>query len=699
MSQGIFGIIDFNGRIDEPERLALSASSFLRQARAEDLAGSGITPPTSPYPRGDKVGLIPSTLVGEGGGEGRHVNGPAISYVFDRHYILGMKRIPFDASCQRTTVAHDSPRRTFCVMHGEIFNYHDLLDSLGGDADDCRGDLDVILHLYKKRGPSFAKHLNGLFSLALLDRECARCVILNDRFGQAHPVYWTVVDGRLCFATHLRTLLLIPGVTREVDNDAMNLFLKYSYIPSPWTIFKQIRKLPPGHVLVFRHDTLAIERYWDFPSMKNPVQDTDTAAAQYRNVLRRSIERRVCGNGATGILLSGGLDSSANVALASECSEARLKTFSVGFAEATFDERAYARIVSRHFGTEHFEYTITGEEIEDLPKLIWHLEEPYFEFGLFLTYAGLASARKETEVVIGGECADQLFGTGGFAGGLPAVLHYVFVSNGLLGPARKAIRLLKSDFFYARDNMAFKVRMLLDRAVDLNNWYFYGYDEHEMRSLHKNPCDCGIPKIFSDNLNAYPDAFESLYHETLINQDLRHYANENVMVKAGRMADMLDVGLRESYLDTEVTDFLVGLRYPLKRAGSLLDHVRGRVTTKFLHRKAMERLLPPEIMSKPKQGGFVPVMIFLKDAGLRNRIYYHLLNSETMKRYFNLDYLRKIFAHYESVQGKKIYWHNFHNAKANRILFLLTFDIWHSFYVENEPLNVTPMTLSEYVAK
>ena len=129
-----------------------------------------------------------------------------------------------------------------------------------------------------------------------------------------------------------------------------------------------------------------------------------------------------------GILLSGGLDSSANVALAAECTSQKLNTFSVGFDNPIFDERPYAKIVSDQFGARHFESTITGKEIEDLPKLIWSLEEPYFEFGLFLTYKGLEAARKEVDIVIGGEGADQLFGTGGFAGGRPAALHYSFRS-------------------------------------------------------------------------------------------------------------------------------------------------------------------------------------------------------------------------------------------------------------------------------
>jgi asparagine synthase (glutamine-hydrolysing) len=659
MSQGIFGIIDFQGRINDPETLTLSMSSFLRKNGARE---SGI------------------------------------SYVFDKHYILGMKRIPNGQLYQQTLVAQDENRHTFCAMHGEIFNYQNLADTYGDDRS-LRGDLDLSLHLYKKQGPSFAKQLNGLFSLAILDRQNARFIILNDRFGMSHQIYYTIVSGRLCFATHLRTLLLFPDVKRAVDPEALNLFLKYSYIPSPWTIFKNIRKLPPGHMLLFKDGKAEVQCYWEFPPAENPINDINDAVETYRDLLRQSIHRRICTNGHTGILLSGGLDSSANVALASQCKNSKIKTFSIGFDDPSFDESAYARIVSKHFGTEHFEYTITGQEIEDLPKLVWNLEEPYFEFGLFLTYLGLASVRGEANAVIGGEGADQLFGTGGFAGGLPAALYYTLLKSKMLEPVRKAGKALKSDYFYAHDNKAFKARMLWDRAVDLNNWYFYGYDEHEMNLLHKDAEQCNLPKIFMNGRGGLPDSFASLYHETQVNQDLRHYVNENVMVKAGRMADMLDVNLRESYLDTEVTDFLVSLDYPLKRSGGLIDHFRGRVKTKFLHRKAMEGLLPPEIMTKPKQGGFVPVMIFLKDKEMRNRIYYHLLNSEVMKEYFNLDCMRSIFAHYESVQGNKIYWHNFYNAKANRILFLLTFDIWHKFYMENDPSIITPMTLTEYITQ
>jgi asparagine synthase (glutamine-hydrolysing) len=566
--------------------------------------------------------------------------------------------------------------------------------------------------------------LNGLFSLAILDERDSTFFVLNDRFGLAHQVYWTQINSRFYFASHLKTLLSLPEIKREIDSEGLNLFLKYSYIPSPWTIFKDIKKLPAGHLLTFKKGNVEINPYWEFPTSNNHVEDIHEAIFSYKDLLKKSISRRLGTNEKVGVLLSGGLDSSANVALTAGCTDQKLKTFSVGFEDPAFDERPYAQIVAQHFNTQHYETSITGYEIEDLPKLIWHLEEPYFEFGLFLTYKGLEAARKEVNIVIGGEGADQLFGTGGFAGGRPAALHYLLKKYSLLTLGKQVAKLIKGSYFYEHDNLAFKLRMLWDRAIDLNNWYFYGYDQHELLKLYKDPKLAVIPRIFPDgfvtqhstlntdfdsgnstlntqhfntNFDTQHFSFEDFYLATQINQDLKHYVNENVMVKSGRMADMLDLTLRESYLDTEVTDFLVSLEYPLKRSGGLFDHLTGNIKTKFLHRKVMEDLLPSEIMNKPKQGGFVPVMIFLKDSELRKHIYRHLLNSEIIKEYFKTEPLNNLFENYERVKGKKIYWHNFYNSKANRILFLLTFDIWHHFYIDNNPLKIIPSSLTGYL--
>jgi asparagine synthase (glutamine-hydrolysing) len=164
------------------------------------------------------------------------------------------------------------------------------------------------------------------------------------------------------------------------------------------------------------------------------------------------------------------------------------------------------------------------------------------------------------------------------------------------------------------------------------------------------------------------------------------------------MADMTGLSLRESFLDLELADFLVSLDYRFKRSGTLLDHFRGRVQSKLLHRKAMEGILPQEILNKPKQGGFVPVALFLGDSGLRQRIYGHLLKSKIIGEYFRADYLTTLFGQYESYQSRPVYWPNFLNSKANKILFLLTFDIWHYLFVDNDPNSVHVPGLSDYLA-
>ena len=665
--QGIFGIIDFTRTIDNLNELVNNLMPLFLKDR---------------------------------------ISREQLSYFTNENYLLGMKRICNGSKYQQSEIAQNEELQTTSLIHGEINNYQDLVKEFFHES--CNGDLDLAIHLYHRYGPQFGKKLNGLFSLAILDRRELAFILLNDRFGMAHQVYWTIVGKRFYFATHLKTLLALPEIKREMDFEALNLFMKYSYISSPWTIFKGIQKLPAGHLLAFKKGKVEVSPYWEFPTSNNHVVDIQEAIHTYKELLKKSISRRLGVNEKVGILLSGGLDSSANVALAADCTGQRLNTFSVGFEDPVFDERPYAKIIAQHFNTQHFESVITGNEIDDLPKLIWYLEEPYFEFGLFLTYVGLEAAQKQVDVVIGGEGADQLFGTGGFAGGLPAALHYLLIKYHLLGLGKQVAKLFNGSYFCENDNLAFKLRMLWDRAIDLNNWYFYGYDQNELLKLYRDPSLAIIPRIFADSDSLYPctqhstlntqrSSFADFYLETQINQDLKHYVNENVMVKSGRMADMLDLTLRESYLDTEVTDFLVSLDYNLKRSGHLFDHLSGAVKTKFLHRKSMEDLLPSEIMNKPKQGGFVPVMIFLRDPELRKDIYRHLLNSEVIKEYFRIDYLKTLFENYEQRLGKKIYWHNFYNSKADRILFLLTFDIWHHFYFKDNVLEVTPPSLNDYL--
>ena len=204
MSQGIFGIIDFNVGIDRPDEL---------------------------------VKTMGSSLLKEQNNNGQ------LSYLANGNYLLAMKRISNGSPIQQEKIAIGNGQQAIGLIHGEINNYQDLLKELLEKGKACRGDLDLAIHLYRLYGPEFAKKLNGLFSLAILDQRDSSLILLNDRFGMAHQVYWTQIGSRIYFATHLKTLLTISDIERKIDPEGLNLFLKYSYIPSPWTVFEGIRKL------------------------------------------------------------------------------------------------------------------------------------------------------------------------------------------------------------------------------------------------------------------------------------------------------------------------------------------------------------------------------------------------------------------------------------------------------------------------
>ncbi len=633
-----------------------------------------------------------AAFLGDGGQKGRPVLHAEASFGFAIHRYCHNPRV------QKCRIGVNDRGSVYAVLHGEIYNCDDLKERLG-ERPGARevGDIDLLVRLYERDGEALAEGLNGLFSIALWDKEKEKLLLLNDRFGLAHPVYWMRRGSCLAFATHLRSLMALPDFAREVQYESLNLFLKYSYIPSPRTIFKGVQKLSPGEMIVFSRAGVRQRRHAFFDIPADKVKDERQATRTYLDLMEKSIAARMESDRDVGVFLSGGLDTSTNVALAARVAGRSIKTFTIGFDDPAFDERPAARIVARHFDTEHFEYVITGREIDALPELIWGLEEPYFELGLFLTYLGLRSAKEKVDVVIGGEGADQLFGTGGFVKTLPTTLRYLLDRTHLRGLSHAITGAMRGDLFYNRDNLLFKTRLLLCRVNDLNDWYFYGYDARELSCLYADRARGRIPQIIDNRLRLPSRSYEDLYNFVLVHQDLLHYANENVMVKSGRMANFLGMTIRESFLDKEVVDFLLSLDRQLKRKGSMLDLLRGTSQAKYLQRLAVASLLPEEIMKKPKQGGFVPLRLFMGDPILRKRIYDHLLHSRLMKSLFRRDYLKSLFDTYEQAETRPTYWYNYYSSKVNRIMFLLVFDVWHKQFVENSSLLAPPARLQDYL--
>jgi len=511
---------------------------------------------------------------------------------------------------------------------GESFN----LEELGQDAyesglviESFINPAQIALRLYQKHGLRFPSKINGFFSICIWDSRDRSVVIYADRFGSTVPVYYCLYPKGFIFSSQLKILAQVEDKGMEVDPISLAAFLKYSYVPAPRTILRGVFKLGPGEMLIYKDGNIQNQRYDDFsPVSERAFPNENKAAEEYLDILTSSIRKKAKGfdSSRIGFFLSGGLDSSANVALASRSGLTGFKTFGIGFENPKIDERPYAKIVATHFKVPFHEYLFDGSEIEDLPAMVWHLDEPFMENGLFLTYAGFKAAEGEVDLIIAGDGADQLFGTGGFADGRPIALRYLlatFHCRTLLEKSRKAL-------FHPpyKDNLLFKSKVLIDRAVDFNDWFFWGFDENELAELCRFLIKRDSLRCFSNDLRKVPKTLASYYHHALIHQDLEHYAFQNILFKSFRMAEMFGIKLREAYLDKDVIEFVLSTHFKLKTKGSLWDLLMGKRVAKYLHRLSTERLLPSEVFNKPKQGGFVPMTFLLRNPLVRGKVFDYL---------------------------------------------------------------------------
>ena len=318
------------------------------------------------------------------------------------------------------------------AYNGEVYNYRDLRADLSsrGHTLLSAGDSEVLVHLYEDHGPAMLAHLVGMFAFAIWDAARQRLLLARDRLGQK-PLYWSRTPAGLAFASEPAALLECPDVPRGVDRRAIGAFLRFGYVPAPATGFAGIQKLPPAHYLVFDAATGRVEgpmRYWDIP--RGPA-DENTSAEDWRERLRATLSEAVRSQLAAdvplGVLLSGGLDSSAVTALAAAGASAPLRTFTVRFAEAGWDESAYAREVARRFATEHTEVRVEPRCLEALPELVLRHGEPFADSSAVAMYYLAREARRGITVALSGDGGDESFG------GYPR--HGAMMMSERMGPA------------------------------------------------------------------------------------------------------------------------------------------------------------------------------------------------------------------------------------------------------------------------
>ncbi len=550
--------------------------------------------------------------------------------------------------------------RITVVQNGELYTYRELRLELerAGHRFSTSGDTEVLAHLYEEHGERFAERLRGMFAVALWDSERRRLVLARDPYG-IKPLYYREVEGELAFASELRAL-----PRGEIDLDALEAFLAFNSVPAPLTIFREVRKIPPGHVLVWEDGRSKLTRYArPAPVAASRVRDDEEAelVEELRARLRDSVRAHLVSDVPVGVLLSGGIDSAALAALAAEESSEPLRTFSIGFEERSFDELGDARLVAERYGTEHRELVLRPDAALLLPALADAFDEPFADSSALPTYLVSELAAKDVKVALSGEGGDELFGG-----------YYTYAADLLAQRVGWTARLL---------------RPLVERLPSSGAKASFDYRAKRfVRAAHLPPLERhhGWKEIFSADARAEltgrrsgfdpVDLLRARFAETegaellarLQDVDLGTYLVDDLLVKTDRASMAHSLEARVPFLDPIVTNFALGL--PTRHK------VRG-LRKKVLMRKAAAPLLPPALLRSRKRGFSIPAAAWLR--GELEPFARETLSAETLKRqgYFRPEAVARLID--DHVAGRQ--------DLSRQLWGLLAFTLWHERHVERTP--------------
>jgi asparagine synthase (glutamine-hydrolysing) len=546
------------------------------------------------------------------------------------------------------------------VQNGEIYNYPELRRELerAGHELRTRCDTEALVHLYEEHGLGFAERLRGMFAAAVWDSRRRRLVLVRDRYG-IKPLYYRHVGGELRFASELRAL-----PRGEVDLDAVEAFLAFNSIPAPYSIFRDVRKLPAGHLLVWEDGEVSLERYArPGPAAEDELRGGDEAelVEELRARLRDSVRAHLLSDVPVGVLLSGGVDSAALAALAAQETPEAVHTFTIGFAERSFDERDDARLVAERYGTEHHELLVRPEPELLLRALAEAFDEPFADSSALPTYLVSQLAAEHVKVALSGEGGDELFGG-----------YYTYVADLVsdrLAPLARAARPLVEALPTStrKASLDYKAKRFV-------------------RAAHLPPLERhhGWKEIFSADARAEltgrqaafdpVDVYRARYSETagapqlarLQDVDFGVYLVDDLLVKTDRASMAHSLEARVPFLDPLVTNLAFTLPTRLK--------VRG-LAKKVLLRKAVEPLLPKEVVHGRKRGFSIPAAAWLR--GELEPFARATLSSENLQRqgFFRARPVARLID--EHVAGREDW--------SRQLWGLLAFTLWYERHVEQEP--------------
>jgi len=562
---------------------------------------------------------------------------------------------------------HNEDKRIWIVFNGEIYNFMELRKLLKekGHSFYTRTDTETIVHLYEEYGEACVNALQGMFVFALWDKKEKKLFIARDRVG-IKPLYYYERKGELVIGSEIKAILEHPDVSREVDLEALDLYLTLQYVPSPLTMFLGIKKLPPGHYLVWTRSKVKIKQYWDvtFLERKQKV-DEETAKEELKSKIEEAVRVRMRADVPVGVLLSGGIDSGAITGFAAKLSHQPIKTFTIGFeAEENYNEFKEARLISKRFNTDHHEIILSASKTQELlPKLIWHLDEPLADQAAIPTYLVSRFARSEVKVVLTGEGGDEFFGgypryawfriaktlQNKIPSNLRKFLLQVITKSLVRKERKRYAQLLLGELNDAKRHISW-----VGSLSDSNKEILYG--ERMKGNLNSG----GIESLVSGYLE---DGFEKNLLHSLMYLDVKTWLVDDILTKVDKMSMAVSLEARVPFLDHRLVEFVATLPANFK--------VRG-LKTKFLLKSTLDGILPAEILNKRKHAFLVPTAEWFQN-GMKEFVREVLFSETTMNRgYFNPDYVKWLVN--EHFAGRR----NFNQ----KIWSLLCFELWYRLFID-----------------
>jgi asparagine synthase (glutamine-hydrolysing) len=551
------------------------------------------------------------------------------------------------------------------VFNGEIYNFQELRQALRPHhVLRSRTDTEVILHLYEDYGLRCIPMLRGMFAFAIWDAPARRLVLVRDRLGKK-PLFYRADEQGLSFASELKALLAAETLP-DIDPVALHHYLTFQYVPAPLTIFKGIRKLLPGHLLVYEDGKATDSVYWSLQyNDKLTRASEDGYLEEFRSLLDESVRLRLISDVPLGAFLSGGVDSSTIVALMSRHLDQPVKTFSIGFADDTHNELPYAREIAQRFGTDHHEFVVEPSALDILPTLVRVYDEPYADSSAIPTYYVSELSRRHVTVILNGDGGDELFA------GYPryALTALDRFTDRRLSPRRRhqVMRLLAA----LPDGVpgVGRVRSRLERGLAPFSRVYLGricyFHPFEKEWLYTPEFFASVRECDSYELldRWFTQAQARDLLDRLLEVDTRTYLPDDLLVKVDRATMAHALEARSPLLDHRLVEFAAALPVTLK-----IKDGEG----KYLFKRAMRGVLPDGILNRPKRGFAVPIDRWFRE-DCREFVRDMLLAERAVGRgYFRPDRVRHMIEVHQ--QGQTNY--------GSRLFALLMLELWHREYVD-----------------